>query len=439
MAFLNNSGIDIFLEIPVEPASKMFRPLTKEPVQIWGHGFPTPEVAVMLPNGQSTLLRLRDYHFERCIAVDKRGTGCLCCSSTDPAWNLLGPKDQTNKKGHRVDFPKRPVYLLPVWSYAENAIKILRGGNQVYEGMDKWDTEGRDIRDCDWKVWKTGQGKTTKYSTSRQDSSTFTNPVDETNVKVALADALREYEPTPNDRLVAKQYAMTVAEATQKYMESQKQGPMVGAPALPVGGFATQAQLPAATPDIDALQKQLAELQAQMAAAKAVVVTPPATPTAQGGQAGPFDQGAAAKSAAAVDPKLAVLDGGKYVGSTIGAILDKDPEYLKFYRAYIKDEVVKSYIDAALNAKPAIPAPQATPASVPPPSPVDNVITDRQAIVKDVRAMIDSFADFKGRGLGDNLIPFLKSVIGSYDYTEANVQDLMRLKQALDQRKQPSA
>jgi hypothetical protein len=401
----------------------------------------------MLPNGQSTLLRLRDYHYERCTAVDKRGTGCICCNTTDPAWSALGPKDQTNKKGHRVDFPKRPVYLLPVWSYADNAIKILRGGNQVYEQMDKWDTEGRDIRDCDWKVWKTGTRMTTKYHTSRQDSSTFTNVQDEAAIKAALADALREYEPTPPDALIKKQAVMTIQEATQKYMESQKQAPMTGAPALPPGGFAPPAALPAAAPqDMAALQQQLAALQAQLNAAKTPApVTPPAAP-APGGQDVPFDQKAAAQpAAAALDPKAVILDSGKYAGSSVGDILAKDPEYLKFYRAYIKDEAVKAYIDAALTAKPAMPVPQAAPApSAPPPvqgapSSTPDAGPDRQAIVKEVRAMIDAFPEFKGRGLGDTLIPFLKSVIGSYDYTEANVQDLTRLKQALEQRKQASA
>jgi hypothetical protein len=452
MAFLNNSGLDIFLEIPVEPASKLFRPLTKEPVQIWGHGFPTPEVAVVLPNGQSTLLRLRDYHFERCVAVDKRGTGCICCNTTDPAWNVLGPKEQTNKKGHRVDFPKRPVYLLPVWSYADNAIKVLRGGNQVYENMDKWDTEGRDIRDCDWKVWKTGTRMTTKYHTSRQDSSTFTATQEESAIKAALADALREYEPTPPDALMKKQSIMTVQEATQRYMESQNQAPMAGAPALPPGGFANQAALPPAVPaavpqDMAALQQQLAALQAQLNAAKQPTPASTTPAPAQGGQEGPFDQKAVAQSATAADPKAIVLESGKYVGKTVGEVAASDPEYLKFYKGYVKDPATQAGIDIVLSQKPAMPtAAQAAPTlpSTPPPTSAAGIAAtdagpDRQALIKEVRAMIDTFPDFKGRGLGDTLIPFLKSIIGSYDYTEASVSDLVRLQDALAKRKTQAA
>lgn len=449
MAFLNNSGLDIFLEIPAEPASKLFRPLAKEPKQIWGHGFPTPETAVQIPGGQATVLRLRDYHFEVCTAVDKRGTGCACCSSTDPAWALLGAKDQTNKKGHRVDFPKRPIYLLPVWSYADNAIKILRGGNQVYENMDKWDTEGRDIRDCDWKVFKTGQAKTTKYFTSRQDSSTFTVNIDKAAFDSAWADALKEYMPTPVDKLMQKWNVMSVEEATKKFMESQRTAPIAGAPALPPGGFQGQPQLaaPSGPPtDLSALQKQLADLQAQLASATKTAAAPA---PAQGGQSDiPFDQKAAAIPAAAAtpapiattsDPKSVVLESGKYSGSTVGSVLEKDPEYLKFYRAYIKDEVVKAYIDAALAVKPTVPVTTPVPAPAEASAVTGTATPDRQALVAEIRATIDTFSEFKGRGLGENLIPYLKSILGRFDYTESNVQDLMRLKHALAERKANSA
>ena len=438
MAFLNNSGLDIFLEIPVEPASKMFRPLAKEPIPIWGHGFPTPETAVQIPGGKAELLRLRDYHFEPCVAIDKRGTGCACCSTIDPAWNLLGPKEQTNRKGQRVDFPKRPVYLMPVWSYADNAIKVLRGGNQVYEDMDKYDTEGRDIRACDWKVFKTGTKMTTKYFTSRQDSSTFAMSISDADIKQAMADALKEYMPTPPDKLPGRMAVMSVEEATKKFMESQRTAPIAGAPALPPGGFTGQAQLPAApAQDLTSLQAQLAALQAQLLAATKPVAAPAPAP---GGQSDiPFEHKAAAPvaAAAAVDPKGFVLDGGKYIGSTVGDVLDKDPEYLKFYRAYVKDPAVKAYIDSALNAKPPVPV-QAPPPPVATTTDATPVVPDRQALVTEVRAMIDTFPDFKGRGLGDNLIPFLKGVLGRFDYTESNVQDLVRLKGALVARKVPT-
>lgn len=244
MAFLNAGGAPtIFLEITDK--AKLVRPLASAPIPIWGHNINSIESAAQI-NGKVEKIFLRGYHFEVCTATDRSGTGCRLDNRIDPGWNQLEAKAQTNRRGQRVDFPKKPVYLLPVWSYADNAIKMMRGGNQLFENMDAWDTQGHNIMDCDWSVWKEQKGQNkmnVEYKSQRMDSSQFTAAeITDEQKKQCVAEAMKNYTPLDDAKLFAKMNVLTVEEATKNLLEARARSN----PAL--AGAPQQNALPPASP-----------------------------------------------------------------------------------------------------------------------------------------------------------------------------------------------
>jgi hypothetical protein len=238
MGFLDaNGGSGIFVEVPDMQHKKLLRPLADKPTAIWGHGIPSPETYITLSTGKTLPARLRDYHFEICTATNRRGQGCRVCNRQDAAWNFLSQRDQTNRKGQRVDFPKKCVYIIPVWDYEEQEVKILAGGNQLFEEMAKYsDQEGKDVRACDWYVWKGGQGKTTKYESSRQDATTFSETVSAERIAEAVKEAvLDRYTPLSDEELNRKLLPMTVEAARAQLEAGEGKGAAPTAPGLPSG------------------------------------------------------------------------------------------------------------------------------------------------------------------------------------------------------------
>ncbi len=178
MGFLNsNDGggkkvSDIYLDLSEVP--EKFRPLAKQPTSVWIHRINT--VKVIGPDAQPK--QLRKYATEICVSTGRSGAGCYPCTTQDPMWDKLEAKNKTNKKGARVDFPKACTHLLPVLSLSTGKVKILKGGNQLYEDMDKWfdvqpDERSKDLRRCEWQAYKTGKELFTKYNTVRLDATPF--------------------------------------------------------------------------------------------------------------------------------------------------------------------------------------------------------------------------------------------------------------------------
>lgn len=256
MGFLNsNSQQSIFVDINGPDKKRRVRPLISKPQQKWLHSFPTPETIVQV-DGKPVQIRLRDYHEEVCVGTDRRGSGCLVHNRPDPAWNYLSQRDQNNKKGQRVDFPSKPKYFTLVWDYDDNRVAWLRGGNQIYGEMDKWDDTGRSIEECDWLLWKIGQGKTTEYQCTRLDSTTFTVEVPQADKEAAMHDLQIELTPLSPQALEQAIAVMTPEQALAKYLESQRPGGN-SVPQLPPASVAPQ--LPPAvapvSPQVEALRK----------------------------------------------------------------------------------------------------------------------------------------------------------------------------------------
>lgn len=242
MGFLDSNSTSSFVE--VTDKKHKIRPLISKPIKKWLHKFPTPESVVEI-DGKPEVLRLRDYHEEICTSTDQRGSGCAVHGRQDPAWHLLTGRDQTNKKGQRVDFPASPKYLTLCWDYdAEGGagdVKWLKGGSQIYAEMNKWDDTGRSITECDWFVWKTGKGKTTEYASSREDCTTFNGVVTDERKAQALEELKKEFTSLAAGELERAMVACSPAQAKAKFLEGRRG---LSAPAL--SAAPAQPQLPAA-------------------------------------------------------------------------------------------------------------------------------------------------------------------------------------------------
>jgi hypothetical protein len=204
MGFLseNSGGPSVYLTVGDDKNKKLVRPLGAKPQSLWVHKI--QEVKTMGPNNQ--MITLRRFRHETCTATGRNGVGCYLCNTPDPLWHMLSKEEQTNKKGQRVDFPKTPIHILPVYEHTAAEVVVMRGGNQLFEEMDKWyDTQAdrmKDLGRCDWQVWKTGQGKRTEYKSSRMDVSHFdVTPELIEKAKSVVAKALVDRNPTAPDIL----------------------------------------------------------------------------------------------------------------------------------------------------------------------------------------------------------------------------------------------
>lgn len=210
MGFLKNDGEkkekpkdDAYLDVTGEP--KAFRPTMREPQAVWVHKIPS--VKTKMANGFDNVVR--QYRTELCTSNSRNGAGCRCCTTPDPLWDRLEEKNRFNRKGARVDFPKTPIHVMTVVERGPETVKILKGGNQTYENMDQWHslqkTEAeKDLRRCDWTIWKTGKDLLTKYNTSRMDPSEYVftqTQLDE--AKRLLQKAIDDLKPGPLDEFLA--------------------------------------------------------------------------------------------------------------------------------------------------------------------------------------------------------------------------------------------
>lgn len=246
MGFLKDSSSPETFYLEVTEDGTLNRPLAQKPQSVWVHKIQA--VKTMGPNNQLTVIR--GFGFETCTATGRNGVGCVLCNTPDPLWHMLAEDERTNRQGKRVDFPKTPRHFLPVFNHTLQTVKILEGGNQIFEEMDKWydaqSPANQDLRRCDWQISKTGKGKMTRYKSVRMDASAFTISQELQNEAIAvMTKALEERRPTDPAKLMAKIRGES------------------GAAALPEGGpVQVQMALPAQTAAAPAFQAPVAAVPA---------------------------------------------------------------------------------------------------------------------------------------------------------------------------------
>ena len=180
MGFLSIKSQSIFLTI--DNKARVVRPLAEAPLGKWVFNIPTCKV---VPEGGGKEKTIRYY---RVLDAD---FSQWPRNNPDPLWPQLDNRDQYNNRGERVDFPMRPIHYLPVWSYSDEDIKIVRQGNQYYEEMAKYADAGNNVMTCDWVCWTEGDGRFREYKVTRNDSSPFTIQLDQNVVKEKI-NALME-------------------------------------------------------------------------------------------------------------------------------------------------------------------------------------------------------------------------------------------------------
>lgn len=166
MGFLNGNGSgpsnSSLVELSDKPTTVI--PLLKAPQTVWGHNI----CGVTIDGPNNTKVTIRKFAWFVCSQVNRYDTSCKLHVMQDPLWDRLEEKEKYNKAGQRRDFQSKPRHYMPVYLPELKTIKILKGGNQVFEGMDSWyglqQPDKQDLRLSCWKVWKEGTGRfNTKY------------------------------------------------------------------------------------------------------------------------------------------------------------------------------------------------------------------------------------------------------------------------------------
>ncbi len=126
------------------------------------------------------------------------------------------------------------------------------------------------------------------------------------------------------------------------------------------------------------------------------------------------------------------LNFGKHAGKTLVWIRDNDPSYLSFLRGNKKE--LKDAIDAVMGSQPAqqqtmTPAqPQMGQPQVAQPSPDDM----RRNLVRECNERLMTVPEFQNAGIATHMMPFLNTVVGTTDFSNAPLDKLQALKFALD-------
>jgi len=225
MSFFKVNKQSIYLTVDANP--KLIRPLYLQPEGVWIRSI--PGCSVVGPDGKKQNIR-----FFR--TVDANFSNWMK-DNPDPLWDRLDSNDKHNQKNERVDFPIRLIHIMPVWSYADEDLKVVKLGQQFYEEMSKYHDAGGNVTSCDWMCWADGTGRRKKYLTSRKDQSQFSVPIDPQVLQVKcqemMKQAFEDLRPFKTEEEMIKHIMG----------EAQKE-----ATAFPYGANAPQAQVPAYTP-----------------------------------------------------------------------------------------------------------------------------------------------------------------------------------------------
>jgi len=205
MAFLQIKRDSIYLSIESTP--KPIRPLMSESKGKFVYSIPACVQIINNVKKDRRRFMSLDTDFSRWLK-----------NNPDPLWDLLDTKDKFDRDGKRQDFAVRPQHILPIWSYMDNDVKIVKQGNQFYDDMEKYDEGGGKVTDCDWMAWTEGSGFSKRYFTSRQDRSQFTPLIDPKllaqKIQVLIQQALSDLVPfKTEDEMLRYIYGSVVEEA----------------------------------------------------------------------------------------------------------------------------------------------------------------------------------------------------------------------------------
>jgi len=541
MGFLSIKGNSIYLSIDAN--AKPVRPLAREAISKWVRSIPgCTKVGADNKEQQLRKFTMIDADFSQWLK-----------NNPDPLWDQLEHQDKFKQSGERQDFSLRPQHILPVWSYADNDVKVIKQGNQLFEEMDRFDDTGGDVTTCDWMVWFEGNGRRKSYKTSRQNPTGFAVEVDQATLvakmeavmEQALADltpfktedAMLTYIHGDQDQQQQQQVAAPAPQqAMPGYVPGGQPGVALGAtPALPapqaapvgvvpqptttavpiaapqgvplgvipqptttavpqtgvlpgqmpmpgvmgvapvpgvvgaapmpgvgivatgvpqtVGPQAVPQGVPAGVPQ--AMPQQVESPVPNAPVASQPVFAPPVAAPMPAGvpQAMPQDvpaqvptsapQAAAPVPAAAppvaapapvaapnggADPFSVVIDSGKYKGQTLGQVAQTDAKYLSYLKGTKKD--LAPAIEMVLSNAQAPAAPAAAPAAA-----VDASSEEaRGELVKAVNEKIMQVQEFQGTGVTTHMMPFIEQHIGTTNFSEAPLDKLQILNQAIDQK-----
>jgi hypothetical protein len=206
MGFLDEKSDSILVDVPTGAgAAIQVRPLAKKPIAIWVHDIPS---VLGPPKPDGTATYVRGYATEVCTSTNG-GSGCDLDHWTDPFWDRLPKEQQTNSKGQRKDFGKKPKFILPVYNFHTGRVQVIDKGSQIYKPMDQAYDQGQDIRGCDWKLWKTGEKNRTEYSCSPVVDPALCGPIPadqwpalERQAMELLEQVRKRYIPTPREKLM---------------------------------------------------------------------------------------------------------------------------------------------------------------------------------------------------------------------------------------------
>jgi hypothetical protein len=132
------------------------------------------------------------------------------------------------------------------------------------------------------------------------------------------------------------------------------------------------------------------------------------------------------------DPALIVLNFGKHNGKSLGWIKDNDATYLAFLKGNKKE--LAEPIDRLLSMVQARPPQQMT---MPSNGGGNGHTMDAEThakLLREVQEKIMSVPEFQGPGIVNNAKPWIQSIIGVTALSDAPVDQLFKLKAALDQR-----
>lgn len=517
--FFNIKKQSIYLDVTAE--KKVIRPLARTPEGKWVYSIPSCK-----ERGEDNKEKVIRYF--RTVDAD---FSQYMRNNPDPLWDKLADDDKYKQSGEVQHFPMRPVHYLPVWSYSDNDVKIVRQGNQFYEEMGKFHDIGGDITLSDWMCWTEGQNRRKSYKTSRApEQSAFQCPVDQgtlgQKIQALMEQALKDLLPFPDEQALVNYIhaiapapgagnALPAAQTQQPTHQipgytpgGQTPATLGAAPALPpaqgVPAPGTQVQVgtpgvapqtttapaqPAPTapatwdPNATAQPATTAPTTAPAPAAPAAWTPPagppaqntapaapaawtppaapaatqnevpnapvtsapvhappapvaPATPAPAAAAPAPTPQpqftpqpAAAAPAPAGNDPASIVLDFGKHKGKTLGQVQAEDASYLNFLKGNKKE--LAPAIDAMLGG--AAPAPSAAPAA-PAPSMAGNGGDEvaRQNLVQYISDSMTHIPDFQGAGIAQHMMPFIKNTIGTPNFSDAPMDQLMTLKAAVE-------
>jgi hypothetical protein len=510
MGFIKEKQSESSIYTTVSKEQKIVRPLWKRPLSFWQHW-----IAKVVVERGGKAETLRNSSSEPC-AEDNT---CTLCNTPDPMWDHLSPRDKFRRDGSRSDFGRSLRHGLPVWDYANQCIKMLVGGNSLFQGFDEAEDAGIDITAWDWVVWKSETNNQTSYHSIRSNEQTqFNAQITQEQIQAVVGQFQKnDVNCDTSENLVLRIGSSTSGPWDQQQAFGQPQQPQQqlpqntgvslptpGQPPMPTNSFVQgqpQVQTPPYTPP--QMQQQPVQTPQQPmpqagqpfgnAPQQTLVPPQPQVPVVQQPQVQmpqqPLPLQATPEPAPVSQPQVQVpqqpqqaepqgnvsaemtqeqmdratqVPTGKYQGKNLEWLMANDANYFKGLGSFLKNypDIVAARDRLQAGNYPAVsppsaavvtqqapvvmappvqniqnPQPVATPPVVNEPAPT-NGGADRDKLEAEVNALFMSRSDLwmKSPQGVQAMATFLTETIGTTAYNQASAEQLMVLKQALEQR-----